>query len=337
MKLVKNLFKFLAVVLLLIVAALIAIPYFFKDDIVKAVKDLANENVEASIDFGDVDVSLIRHFPDILLELNDLKVIGKGTFDGVNLVSAKQVNLDLDLMSVIKNEKPLKINEIDLVAPDINIVVLKNGQANYDITQPSEAEATSSTDDFLLQLSVLSIKDGRFRYSDATLPFAMDMNGMNGSASGDFTLDVYDIDTELLVDQFTMNYDGINYLSKTKTDLKAIINADMPKMKFTLKDNNVVLNDLVINAEGFVAVPDENIEMDIKFNAPQNDFKSLLSIIPGAYTQGYEGVKASGDFTLNGFVKGIYNAKQLPAFEIKSNIKNGAFQYPDDGFGTRAF
>jgi hypothetical protein len=51
-----------AVVLLLLVGAVVAVPFLFKDKINAAVKAAINENVNAKVDYGDFSLSLIRSF-----------------------------------------------------------------------------------------------------------------------------------------------------------------------------------------------------------------------------------------------------------------------------------
>jgi hypothetical protein len=62
----------IAVVLVLLLGALIAIPYFFKDEIVAQVKETANESLNAKLDFQDVDISVFRHFPKLTIGLQGL-------------------------------------------------------------------------------------------------------------------------------------------------------------------------------------------------------------------------------------------------------------------------
>jgi hypothetical protein len=58
---------------------------------------------------------------------------------------------------------------------------------------------------------------------------------------------------------------------------------NLKETKFTLKDNDLTMNALRLKGEGWIQMPpSDDILMDCKFNAPSNDFKSYLSIIPGA-------------------------------------------------------
>ncbi|MFZ4544485.1 MAG: membrane assembly protein AsmA, partial [Saprospiraceae bacterium] len=124
-----------AIVVILLITAF-SVPYFFKDKILTKVKTGINENIEATVDFSDVDISLFRSFPKINLRINDLSVIGKNDFDGVQLLKSRYFDLNLDFWAVVSGKDVIPIRSIHLEAPEINIYVLQDGKANYDITKP---------------------------------------------------------------------------------------------------------------------------------------------------------------------------------------------------------
>jgi len=99
-------------------------------------------------------------------------------------------------------------------------------------------------------------------------------------------------------------------------------------MKFTFKENEISLNELVLGLDGFVAMPKEDIAMDLKFEAKKNEFRNFLSLVPGIYTGSFKDLKSSGTLSLKGFVKGIYNDKKMPGFGLNVKIQSGKFQYP---------
>ncbi len=315
-------------------AAAVAIPYFFKDKIVAKIKEEVNKTIEAKVDFSDVDISLFRSFPELNFRMKDLSVVGKGQFEGINLIHTDALDLTFNVMSVIKGVQPMPIKSVHLEHPNINILALRDGQANYAITKPTTEKEPSN---FAMQLNRYSISNGTLTYDDRALDFFMEFKECNHSGKGDFTTDIYDLVTKTDAKSLTMRYGGVTYLNDVRTKGDITVNADMKKFKFTLRDNDVSLNDLRVLCEGWCALPHDDIDMDMKFSAPQNDFKSFLSILPGAYTKEFKDVKATGKFALNGFAKGTYNGatKKNPAFGINFNIENGDVQYPNLPLGIR--
>jgi hypothetical protein len=120
----------------------------------------------------------------------------------------------------------------------------------------------------------------------------------------------------------------VKYLDNTKIGFDSQIAADLKNSKYTFADNQFRLNEIVMNFSGTVAMPDTNIVTDIKFNTTKTEFKSVLSLIPAIYAKDFAGIKTSGKFDLNGYVKGTYNGVCMPAYGINLTVENARFQYP---------
>lgn len=331
-KIVKRIFSTILVLVILVIGVAIAVPYFFKDEILVKIKEEANNTLNATVDFDDVNLSLLRSFPDFSFQMDQLSVIGIEDFEGINLVKAKNIDFTLDLMSVIKSDRPIEIQSITFDQPEINILILKNGKANYDIVKLSETDDEASAEyDFLIQLKKYTINQGHFTYDDQAGNMFLELKNLNHQGRGDFTQDVFDLDTKTKVEQLSASSGGIRYLKKANTTLDATFNINLPNNTYTLKDNDLQINAMKLLVDGFVQLQEnEDINIDFNFNAPKNDFKNLLSLIPSAYTSDFSEVKAEGKMTFNGFVKGVYNGQKekLPAIKISLNVDQGSFQYP---------
>lgn len=340
MKIVKRFFLALLILIVLLVGSAIALPYIFKDKLVALAKEEINKNVLAKVDFQDVSLSLLRSFPNFSMELSDYSVSGINEFEGITLAAGKSAGFTLDLMSVISSTRPVEILSVTLTEPDVHVVVLPDGRANYDITLPSEAPADTAAADYgnvLIQLQEYSITNGHLIYDDRSIDVYAEAANINHQGSGDLTIDVYDLDTKTDIGALTVRQSGITYLKNAHAALDAIFHIEQAISKYTLKDNALAINDLQLTANGFVQLVEDDINMDLSFSSPQNDFKSFLSMIPNAYIEGYEHVKAEGRFSLSGEVKGAYNGEReaYPAFRIESSIADGNIQYPGMPLGIR--
>ncbi|MCF8246212.1 MAG: hypothetical protein K9J37_05380 [Saprospiraceae bacterium] len=331
MKIIKRIFIGIGIFLVLFIGALVAIPFVFKDDIIEGVKKLANENLNAKVDFSTVDISLLRSFPSVSIGLNDYSVMGIEEFDGIKLVGGDAFRITVDFWSAWNFGKvPLEIKSVVLDKPEINVIVLSNGKANYDIAKPSTDTTTTETA-FQIKLQEYAINGGNITYDDRLGGTFVKLTNLDHSGEGDFTQDIFDLTTKTSIGEMTAESGGVAYLKKAKVKLDAGFNIDMPNSKYTLKENDLKINDLQLKADGWLAMPGEDIDMDLTFSAPQSDFKSLLSMIPNAYTAGYDNVKASGTFKLDGMVKGKYSSKPeaYPAFNINLDVNNADVKYPD--------
>jgi uncharacterized protein involved in outer membrane biogenesis/vacuolar-type H+-ATPase subunit H len=336
MKLLKRLFLVVFILVIIIIGALAAIPFFYKDQILAFVKEEANKTVNATVDFQDLSLSVFRSFPNLTLGLEGLNVVGIDQFEGIPLVGADALELTVDLMSVISGEGPLQIESIQLRKPTVNVQVLKDGVANYDIAKPTDERITEQAEEtdysgFQLQLKEYSISDGNIVFDDKNGDIYLNIQNLDHSGSGDFTLDVYDLDTQTNIEGITFKQGGTALLNAATIALDAIFNIDTKNSKYTLKDNTLNLNALTLKADGFVQMLQEGMQLDMRLEAPGNDFKSLLSMVPNAYIEGYENVRADGQFNLKAETQGILIAEKevYPSFKVDLDVDNGNVKYPD--------
>ena len=90
---------------MVIIAILFAIPFLFKGKIITIVKIADQQNINAQVDFSDIDISLIRRFPRVAVSIENLQVIGNGQFASDTFIAANSIDAALNLMSVIKGIK----------------------------------------------------------------------------------------------------------------------------------------------------------------------------------------------------------------------------------------
>ncbi|SKA40160.1 AsmA-like C-terminal region [Chitinophaga eiseniae] len=328
----KKILKIVAVTLVVLMLAAIAIPYFFKDKIIAKVKTELNKHLTAKVDFKDVDISLFRHFPRLAVGLDELQVTGTGEFEGDTLVAVKQIDVALNLMSVIKGGK-MDIYNVALINPRIYAVVHKNGAANWNITKPDTTQANpadTSKTTFALSLQQYKIEDALINYDDQQGNMQLIVDGLTHQGKGDFTQDQFTLSTSTRADGITFRYGPIPYLSSVKTKLDADIQIDNTTSTYTLKEGKAALNSLEVALQGFFKlVNDSTYGMDLSFKAPSTNFKDILSLVPAIYKADFDKIKTSGNAAFGGYVKGNYSPVQMPAFGLDLNVKDGFFQYPD--------
>ncbi|MFI5164610.1 MAG: AsmA-like C-terminal region-containing protein [Bacteroidia bacterium] len=339
MKIVKKILKWLSILLLLLIIFIVAAPFIFKDKITSFVKEEVNKQINAKVDFGEFDLTLLSSFPNFTFSIDKVSVANVGEFQGDTLFSVKNLSATVNLMSVIKGDQ-YKIRSIVLDNPRINAEVLANGKSNWDITKPSPPTAPETSSGqatkFKMSLKKLQIKNAHIIYDDASMGVYSALENFNYTMSGDFTQDNFEMQNDISIDQLTVKYGGIAYMNKVKTIVKAAIDADMPNFKFTFKQNEISLNELSLGIDGSFAMPRSDMDMDMKFKANQTEFKNILSLVPAVYTKDFASVKTSGKFSLDAFVKGIYASApagkttggKMPAFGANIKIDNAMFQYP---------
>ncbi len=329
-KWIKRILATVGILLLLLIIAAVAIPVLFKDKIEQAVKDQVNASLNATVDWGEWDLSVISTFPNAGISVKNVKVCNVAPFEGVCLADIGKLEARMGLMSLFGDR--ILIHSVELDHPKLTFKVLADGRANWDIAKPDSTSTPAPAGEaakFNVKLKRWEVVKGHIVYDDATLPMVLDLAGVDHTGSGDFTQDLFVMSTQTHADSASVVYDGIAYLRNAKADVKADLDMDMPNMKFTFKENEATVNKLVLGFDGWVAMPTDDIVMDLKWDTKKADFVTLLSLVPAAFASNLEGVDVTGKATFNGYVKGTYNEQRMPGFGVTIDVDNGRFKYPD--------
>jgi len=338
----KKLLVGVVIVFVVIIASAIVLPIVFKDDIIALAQKEANNNINATLEFGDIGLSLFESFPDFTLTIEDIKVTGVDQFVGVKLADIEALKLSLDLMSVINGGK-IQINTIGLVTPKFHVIVLKDGTANYDIAKATEEgeeeiseeleeEGVDSDGGFSIGLSEYYIRNANIIYDDRAGGMYAHLVNFTHEGSGDFTQDDFLLETMTDADAIDFKMDGVTYLSRTALDMKFDMNMNLPNMKFDFVENYVKLNALNLGLDGSMAMPAEEgdpIDFDLTFETKETTFKSILSMVPAIFMTDFEDIETDGNLALSGMAKGRMVGDQLPAFALDLTVSEARFQYPD--------
>ena len=324
----------LLVIFLLFIGALVAAPYFFKDKIMALVKTEINKNVNANVDFKDVSLSFFKSFPNLHLGVDNITVDGWPPFEDYRLADIEQFGLVVNYKALLDPEN-MEIKQIKVKKPKIHVVVLEGGKANYDIAKPSTSNEESEPANYTLAIQKYELKDADIIYDDRSAKTYAHLENLNHVGMGDFTQDLFTLKTNTTSSKMNISQGGIKYFSNTHLDAYLDIVMDMVGSAYTIERSNVKLNDLDIDLSGKIAMPTDDISMDLKFKSKETAFKKLLSLIPSMYTKDYKSIKADGNIRLEGFAKGIYNDKKYPAFELDIDVIDGEFSYPDLAFPVK--
>ncbi len=330
----KKFLKITGITLLVLLLIAFLIPVLFKKQITELVKKEINKSLTAKVDFTDLSLSLFRHFPKVSIALEDLSVVGTGTFENDTLVAASSIDVSADLFSVIKGEN-IKVSGIFLESPRIRALVNADGQANWDIVKdsdetPEEEPVDTSASAFQLSLKKYEINDGYIYYRDETLGMITEIDGLDHEGSGDFTSDVFTLSTQTQAEAVNFSYAGIPYLANTRTILDADIKIDNAQQVYSFDTDDIQLNNLKLSADGSMGiVNDSTYSMDFRFKTPSNQFRDILSMVPAIYRNDFDKIETSGTAAFEGWVKGQYSPQQLPAYDVKLAVNDGSFKYPD--------
>jgi len=328
----KKFLRIAGLSLLVLFLLILLLPFLFRGKIADVVQKSLDEKIDAKVLFNpdDLSLSLISSFPDFKVSIRNFGIINKAPFEGDTLFYAEEFGLGLDILSVVSGDQ-IRIRKVFLENAGINVFVLADGQANYNISKPGKeadkAEPESAAA-YSLKVDSWEIKNLNLNYADAGSGTMAAILGLEHSGSGDFSQDIVDIQSKTKISDLSLTMDSVNYLRHRKFASEMNFKFNQKEKSISFGENFVELNAFRIAFQGDAAFGGEKPKMNLQFNSPESDLKSLISLIPVVFAKDFEQVNANGKFSFEGHVRGTYDSLSLPDFSLKLNLGNGSVQYP---------
>ncbi len=323
--------KITGIVIAIILILLLVLPFAFKGKIETLVKTEGNKMLDGQFEFRSLDISLLRHFPQASLTLEDFWLKGEGDFAADTLVKAGDLTATVNLFSLLGSN--YEISRVYVKDAYLHAIVLEDGHANWDImkadTTAAAEETAEESSPFAISLKKVRFDNVNLVYDDRQSKMYTELHDLQLTCSGDFASEHSAVKLEAETDGVTFQMSGVPLLSNAEIATRMDVDADFASGKYTLKDNMFRLNAIETNLNGWLAMKEEAMDMDLKLNTNSIGFKELLSLIPAIYAKDFEKLKTDGSATLLAYAKGTLQGDTVPQFKADLTVENAMFRYPD--------
>ncbi len=140
----KRLLRFIGITLLVLIIALITLPFVFQNQITEIVKVEGNKMIKGEFDFNKLKISFFKDFPQVSIAMHDFWLHGEGEFAQDTLAQMGELSLTVDLGSFFS--KQYQVNAITLRDAKFKTIINKAGVPNWDI-MASDTTATEVVKD----------------------------------------------------------------------------------------------------------------------------------------------------------------------------------------------
>ncbi|MBQ8607482.1 MAG: AsmA family protein [Bacteroidaceae bacterium] len=326
--------KISGIVLIGLLALMVILPMAFKGKIKEIVIEEGNKMLNAEFGFDDLDISLFREFPQASVRLENFWLKGIEHFENDTLLQAGEMEVAVNVMSIF-GDSGFDISKVLLTDIYAKAIVSEDGQVNWNVMKTDSTAIEETTTDttattFRIKLKEVELENINLLYDDRQSNMMADIKQLNATCSGDMSADNTLLNLETVIHSLTYKMSGIPFLNQARIEADMNIEADLKNNKFTLQENKLALNAIQTTIDGWLALATDNsMNMDLKLNTSDINFKEILSLIPAIYTKDFEELKADGTVSLKAFAKGEMKGDSiLPQFEANLQVKDGAFQYP---------
>lgn len=316
----------IGIVVVVLIAALVLLPVFFKQPLLEKTKSAINRNVNAEVEFADLNLSFFRNFPRLTVELEQVSVRGKDEFSSDTMLLVPSLRAKTSLAQLFKGEQ-MGIEEIVLDNPFLNLIVGKTGNANWDIVPEGEPTDEPSDDDLELKLDRIGIINGRFIYDDREANMLLEMAGLNFDISGE----MYGTEAQLLADggadRFTLTYDSINYISGVSMATRTVLNVDYEIMDIAIQENELFINRLPLEVTGLIQMPGDTMYFDMQLQTKESGFDNFLALVPPEFEEYLQDFETRGTASITGSINGYFFDEDYPAFNLELDVADGNLHY----------
>lgn len=328
----KKLLKIIGVILLIFVVILVAIPFVLESKIDAIVQNYADKNINAKVEFDDVSLSLISSFPNAKVTIDHLTITNNEPFKDNTFTTVKSIGLKMPIKELFKSQsdEPIAITNVTIDEALMTLKENKAGITNWDIfkTNTSSDNASVENDGFKINLEDYHVTNSALTYIDESSSTIVSITNLNHSGKALFTDVVSELDTKSEAN-VSLSIDSTSYLENNHVTLNALIDLNLKSNTYTFKENKGFINQLPLEFDGFVQLKDEGQYIDITFKNPESSFKDFLAVMPEHYAKNLDNIETTGDFKIEGIIKGLVSDETIPTIDIKMISNNASFKYPN--------
>ena len=328
----KRILVILLIVIVVLLGAVLAIPVFFKENILNTAKTTLNKQMDVEVEFADLKLSLFKNFPKVTVELQEVMIKGKEEFAQDTLLNVPRFAATMNLSSLFSSNR--SIEEIVLDNPSLNLVVAESGNVNWDVAPSSDSEekesaSTDNKEEFQLALKNIEVNNAHFVYNDKLAKMRADLEDINMNISGEMFGNTTQLNIGGVVRNLTYSMEGTAYVSNTSLELNTLLDVDFESMLFSIAESELLVNRLPLELSGDVSIPNDTTFMNLQLKTKASDFENFLALVPKDYEEYLKDITTTGSATISGGVSGYLIDEDYPKIDFQVKVDKGNLKYAE--------
>lgn len=271
----------------------IFIPFIIKGKVSEAVHKEAENMMYAKVEFTDLRVDLIKHFPLISFNLKNILIEGtEAEFENDTLLQAKQIEICLDASSLFGN-KGYEIRKIFMISPRIEAQVAYNGKVNWNIFKPDTTHQQkdplhpSSYTSFHLKLNKIKIQNGHILFADLESMHGLECRDLNLTLKGKLFTETPELNLSCSFEEINLSNRSGKNQQETAIDFQGKIYADFPKQTFRFGKNTCSVSGKDTELKGSITINKEAFTSSIQIGPENKDIEEIFYFISTLYLKKY--------------------------------------------------
>lgn len=314
----------MVVSIIAIVGISVSLVFIYEEEVVNLIIKELNKHLktEVRIDPKNIDLTIIKSFPDCALEFKELTAMDAKEFKSDDtLLYAKRLSLAFNIKDLFN--KNYTIKKIELENAQCHLKVDKKGNANYFVWK-SDSGSTGS-DSLKFALEKISLKNVAVSLKDSKHKIKLNTSVKELNFKGKFNEDNYTLisDGSAYVNLFQV--EKIKYVQNK--NVKFDIEFDVSGSTYIIRKSETSINYTQLVSNGAFVIKDSLQSLDINFNGKNLDIASTLSLLPEKFQNQIHDYESEGEF----YASGECHYKNGQPFVLKSDfgIKKATITYKE--------
>jgi hypothetical protein len=308
--------------LCVVLVALIASVFLFKDKIINEFIREANKQLNTPVKIGKIDVSLFDQFPQISIVLNSVYV--EDSHPGqYPLLTADRISFVMNPIEVYRGNYTIK--GIKVENSETTLKLNAKGETNYDIVKKQTGSSKGSVGFALHDVSLVNTK---VRYLDVkqSQDFVFNSTDMIASITSDN--DVYEISAEGQLTSDKIQIGKNTFLDNKAFQIKSELTYDDNKKTIVIKPSSLDLKHAKFSVSGTYGWKNKNI-VNIETKGKNTDIQTLISLLPQTLASKLVKYQSKGDVYFSSRIKGEISKTKNPEFVADFGCSNATIYHPD--------
>ncbi|MBI3521117.1 MAG: hypothetical protein HY062_17385 [Bacteroidetes bacterium] len=287
----------LIISLVVLLGAGVSLVFIYEEEVVNLIIKELNKHLktEVRIDPKNIDLTIIRSFPDCAIEFKELTAMDAREFEtNDTLLYAKRLALAFNIKDLFN--KNYTIKKIELSSARCHLKVDKKGNANYMVWK-SEGTQTSG-DSLKFALEKITLTDVDLSYKNSKHRIKLNTSVKELRFKGKFSDDQYTLKTDGNAYVSLFQVEKVKYLNNK--NLKFDLEFDVNGSTYTIKKSETFVNATHLVSNGAFVVKDSLQSLDINFNGKNLDISTTLSLLPEKFQNQINDYESDGEFYANG-------------------------------------
>ena len=339
----------LIVVILAVIA--VAINFVFTSEkLTPVVLQVANRSLNAKLDMRSVELTFFSSFPRFGLKLTDGSLVSKAVRDTLwqktdSLVSFKKCVVVINPIDYL-TEKKVNLYYLGLEDASVYAYKGKDGVANWDIaltdTTAAAVEDTVKQDTAMMiseiNINRVRLKRANVTFDDRETRVYADLKNANLNLRASLKKGHSMMNLKFDNENILFWQDGQLLANKIATEVETDVDLNRATRTLTLRNARLAVNGVELDVKGTLRRDTLRrvLETDLTYGLHAPSLETVLHIIPESVLK-KEKVKAQGNVTVEGTLKGLYGKNQMPVSTLKVTIKDASAKYDRMPYGIDNF